>query len=265
VVKMSEPAKKTEREEGLDGKIVTHPAFQRVIESASSEPEEFYAALRTLQTSYEAKEAEAEDLRQKLEEAEKALEKEKRESQRLRPLAFTDGLTGAYNHRYFMEQLETEVRRSDRNRRPLSLLYTDIDNYTDFNTLHGHQAGDYVLKELTGIARKVLRDTDIFARYGGEEFAAIMPDTTEEQAESAAERLRKAVENADLEYKGEKLHFTLSIGVAPHRSESADDLITVADKLMYLGKILGKNCVVSRSYAEKELDFKSSTYSSEKQ
>jgi diguanylate cyclase len=207
---------------------------------------------------------ELEDLRKKLVEERQTRKRYQSEVERLQPLAIIDGLTEAYNHRYFMDQIYTEIYRSIRKERPLTLLFMDIDDFTDFNNTYGHQAGDYVLKELSRIARIVLRETDIFARYGGEEFAAIMPDTTEEKAEYAAERLRKTIENTELEYKGEKLNFTVSIGVAPMRSTESDDLITDADKLMYLGKALGKNCVVSRSFAEDELGVDLSKYSGKK-
>ena len=276
---MGEPAENQTERGGIEGKVLTHPAFQKARELANPESG-FYRALAAIEKDYRALEEENARLREELKakksvdwtdfdqslaRLEEDLRAEKERNARLEPLAITDGMTGAYNHRYFMEQLETEIKRSNRNKRPLALLFTDIDNYTDFNNTYGHQAGDYVLQELVRISKGVLRETDIFARYGGEEFVAIMPDASEEEAEIAAERLRKVIENTKLYYKGQELNFTISIGVAPHRSESSDDLITNADKLMYLAKDLGKNCVVSRKFAEDELDVDLSLYSGKKQ
>ncbi|MBW2982041.1 GGDEF domain-containing protein [Candidatus Woesearchaeota archaeon] len=245
-------------------KVMTHPAFQKARDLANPESG-FYRAIAEAEREYRALEEKSAHLEEENLHLRKELEEEKALTAKLRPLAITDGLTGAYNHRYFREELKTEMKRSDRSKTPLSLLFIDIDDYKSFNDTYGHDAGDYVLQELTRIAKAVLRETDIFARYGGEEFAAILPDTNEEDAKHAAERLRKAVENADLEYKGEKMNFTISIGVAAHRSESADDFITNADKLMYLAKDAGKNCSVTRNFAEKELGIDLSLYSNKKQ
>lgn len=263
---MGETAKKPGSETGdLERKIVTHPAFQRVIESASSKSEGFHEALAEVETHYNAMETENGRLRQELEKTRQALERAEKERERYRPLAIRDGLTGAYNHLYFQEQLETEIKRSGRSGRPVSLIMMDLDYFKMFNDNYGHQAGDYVLKELNKIAGKVLRESDIFARYGGEEFAVILPDTDEKKAEEVAERLRKAVENAGMTYKGQKLEVTLSLGVISEKTESADDIITKADNLLYTAKDLGRNCVVSRNFLEDELDIDLSLYGSEKQ
>jgi diguanylate cyclase (GGDEF)-like protein len=254
---MGEPVRQEDSEKGLEGRILIHPAFQHARDLASSQPDEFRAAMATIESGYNALEQELEKERQ----AKRGLQNE---VERLQRLAIIDGLTGAYNRRYFMEQIETEVRESNRYHNPISLMIIDIDHFKRFNDTQGHQAGDYVLKCLTEIATDVLRETDIFARYGGEEFAVIMPNTNEKQAEEAAERLRQAVESADLHYKDQKLNVTVSIGVASHKTESADDFITKADQPLYAAKDLGRNCVVSRSYAEDELGVDLSQYSSEK-
>jgi len=251
---MGEPAEQPDEREDLDKKVLTHPAFQEVRDLASSQPDEFHAAMATIEDGYSAMEQKVRDLEEKLEAERKEKERYRKEIDRLKPLTIRDGLTGAYNHRYFMDQLETEVRESNRYHNPLSLMIIDIDHFKGFNDNHGHQAGDYVLRCLTEIATNVLRETDIFARYGGEEFAAIMPNTSEKEAEEAAERLRQAVESYDLRYMGQKLSITISVGVASHKTESADDLITKADQPLYVAKDLGRNCVVSRSFAEDVLE-----------
>ncbi|MBW2966756.1 diguanylate cyclase [Candidatus Woesearchaeota archaeon] len=266
---MGEPAEKSNKED-LEGKVLTHPALQRVKELGSSESSGFYQAIQEAEKSYKDIEQKYNESEQKVKELEQRLEKERQENERqkkeidrLKPLAIKDGLTAAFNHRYFVDQLEAGIKEASAENKPLSILMIDIDHFKEFNDNYGHKAGDYVLKQLSFIANTVLRDTDIFARYGGEEFAVIMPNTNEEEAEKAAERLRKAVENAPLHYIGQKLDVTISIGVAPYTSESVDDLIIKADQPLYAAKDLGRNCVVSRSYA-KELGIDLSLYGGKK-
>jgi diguanylate cyclase (GGDEF)-like protein len=236
---MGEPAKKGDSEEGtLDEKVLTHPNFQALREKDSSSSG-FYRAIATVEDAFRTIEAENQRLKDEVE--------------RLRPLVVRDGLTGAYNHRYFREQLEIAVKESSRYSNPLSLMMIDIDHFKRFNDTYGHQAGDYVLKHLTEIAVGVLRETDIFARYGGEEFTVIMSNTTEEDAGIAAERLRQKIENTEFKYKGQKLDVSVSVGVASRKSESADDIIKIADKLLYIAKDSGRNRAISRDFAEKEL------------
>jgi len=260
---MGEPAEKPNKE-NIGSKVIIHPAFQRVKELGSSESSGFYQALQEAEKSYNAMEQKVSKLEKELEQERQENELQKKEIERLKPLAIKDGLTAAFNHRYFIEQLEAGIEENFIEGNPLSLLMIDIDHFKEFNDTYGHQAGDYVLKQLSFIANTVLRETDIFARYGGEEFAVIMPSTNEKEAEEAAERLRKAVESADLQYRGEKLDVTISVGVAPHTSESVDELITKADQPLYAAKELGRNCVVTRTYAEKELGIDLSSYSGEK-
>ena len=254
---MGEPAERRKAERGdLEEKVVSLPAFDRLREQGSSESSGFYRALEEAEKEYTQMEA-------RLNESERQSQEKDVQISELKKMAFRDGLTGAYNHRYFIDSLEAEVKEAEAEGNPLSLLVIDIDHFKMFNSMYGHKAGDYVLRQLTHVAADVLRDTDIFARYGGEEFAVIMPMTAEKEAEEAAERLRNAVKDADLEYRGKKLNVTISVGVASHNTESADDLFTKADQVLYAAKHLGRDCVVSRSYAE-ELGVDSSQYSSEK-
>ncbi|NIN64990.1 MAG: diguanylate cyclase, partial [Anaerolineae bacterium] len=96
---------------------------------------------------------------------------------RLVERANTDGLTDLYNHRHFQERLATEISRSQRFDRPLSVIMLDIDQFKVLNDTHGHPIGDVVLQEIAQILITELRDIDVVARYGGEEFALILPET----------------------------------------------------------------------------------------
>ncbi|MEJ2695588.1 MAG: diguanylate cyclase [Candidatus Sulfobium sp.] len=108
-------------------------------------------------------------------------------------MATTDGLTGLLNHRLFQEKLTGEFKRLNRLSGPLALLLADIDYFKKVNDTYGHPVGDIVLKGVSGVIRKTIRDIDIPARYGGEEFAVILPGTDAAGAQNIAERLRKAV------------------------------------------------------------------------
>lgn len=184
--------------------------------------------------------------------AEKHLEFANKELDKLRPLTIRDAMTGAYNHAYFEDQLEKEIERSNRHNVPVSLVMMDIDYFKKFNDSYGHQAGDFVLKQLSNLGESHFRHEDYFARYGGEEFAVILPDTREQDAFVAAEHFRNLVKETDFKYKGQDLNVTLSVGVAQHMSESADRLVTKADDLLYLAKELGRDCTLSYSSAENE-------------
>src|SRR4051794_23539215 len=164
--------------------------------------------------------------------------------------ALRDGLTKAFNKRYFAERLENEYQYAVRHDSPLSLVFLDIDHFKKINDLNGHQAGDYVLVELAGLVNNALRNEDIFARYGGEEFAIISRGTDVADAAALAERLRRAVEEHEFMYDGNRIAVSISVGVAraprPGVSTPAE-LLVVADETMYEAKRSGRNrvCVAS--------------------
>jgi len=163
-------------------------------------------------------------------------------------LATIDGLTGLYNHRYFQQRLEEEIQRADRMKLPLSLIIIDIDYFKQYNDNHGHPAGDKVLQQISRILRKNIRGVDIAARYGGEEFAAILVDTTPEEAVDVAERIRQMVEEFPFAGREEQPagRLTISMGVAsyPANAHKKDDLIKMADDALYKAKYISKNKVV---------------------
>lgn len=166
---------------------------------------------------------------------------------RLERLAVTDGLTGVFNHRRFQEQLQAELIRSERHKRPMGVLMVDVDFFKKVNDAMGHPAGDELLRRLAEVLGADLRQTDLIARYGGEEFAVILPETTKSEAMQVAERMRMAVEariNAGPTVFPMKV--TVSIGVAtfPEDGKSGEQVLTAADQAMYVAKRQGRNRVI---------------------
>ena len=165
----------------------------------------------------------------------------------LETIAITDGLTRAYNRRYFMERLKQEVKRLSRyGGTPMSLFMIDIDHFKKVNDTYGHQAGDAVLAGLSELVRSKLRDTDIFARYGGEEFALIAPETDHAGALVLADRLRSMIGQTAFDHSSRSLKVTVSMGLATWTTELKDDfekLIGLADAALYKAKESGRNRV----------------------
>ncbi len=158
-------------------------------------------------------------------------------------LKTTDGLTGAFNKRYFEEDLEREIFRFLRYERPLSLLMMDIDYFKKINDEYGHLAGDRVLSQLGTLISTNLRVEDTFCRYGGEEFAVLMPEMDEPGAIEMAERLRKLVAEGHFDFEGVDLPVTISIGIAEAdvTMSGPDDFVRVVDERLYKAKDLGRN------------------------
>jgi diguanylate cyclase (GGDEF)-like protein len=171
--------------------------------------------------------------------------------EQVRDLAHRDGLTRLYNHLYFMDLLESEVRRARRYRRAVSLLFIDIDHFKQVNDRFGHQAGDQVLMRLARIFESCVRDTDLVGRYGGEEFVVLLPESSEREGTALAERLRSAVEAHAFDVEADHAHITLSIGVAsffPEQVGTGDDLVRAADEALMRAKGAGRNCVYSHLF-----------------
>lgn len=174
---------------------------------------------------------------------------------RTEKLAFTDPLTELYNHRFFQETLLQEFTRSERYKKPLSLMIIDIDFFKKFNDTYGHLVGDKVLKHVSVIFKSSMRDQiDTVARYGGEEFGVILPETSLEGAAVFAERIRKKVEESFIPEGDKKLKVTLSIGVScisVTKCTKTSDLIEAADQALYKAKAEGRNQV--QTYKEPEV------------
>jgi diguanylate cyclase (GGDEF)-like protein len=161
-------------------------------------------------------------------------------------LAITDGLTGLFNHRHFQERLSQEFKRMERFPEPMSLLIIDIDYFKKINDSYGHPVGDSVLKKVTDIIRKTIRNIDVASRYGGEEFAVILIGTDARGAKKMAERLRKAVMNMKFSADTKTFSVTISIGIStyPDSITGKEELIERADKALYHAKDKGRNCCV---------------------
>lgn len=161
-------------------------------------------------------------------------------------LTIADGLTGINNKRYFLEYLEREMGRSHRYQRTLSLMMFDIDHFKQINDVHGHLAGDYVLREMAQSIKRLVRREQCFARYGGEEFAIVMPEDGPDKARLFAEKIRKLVEDKRFLFEDKDIPVTISLGVAevaPEMSEPSQ-FIKVADANLYKAKKSGRNRVV---------------------
>jgi diguanylate cyclase (GGDEF)-like protein len=176
---------------------------------------------------------------------------QKRAETTLKSLAASDGLTGLANRRSFDQALAKEWSRAQRTKKPLSLLFADVDHFKLYNDLHGHQKGDECLRAVASvIGENAFRPADLSARYGGEEFAIIMPETDHKSARNLAERLRRALSNLRIAHgaPGVGPLVTLSIGIAtkpPREDVSWDWLLGQADQALYAAKHSGRNRVVS--------------------
>jgi diguanylate cyclase (GGDEF)-like protein len=166
------------------------------------------------------------------------------EVSRLFKLATEDGLTKAFVHRYLMDIFENEMKRAKRQKTQMSFLMTDIDHFKKFNDTWGHQAGDFVLEQVSAILlANVRKNIDFVGRYGGEEFGIIMPATDKKGAVLTAEKLRKLIENAKFNWKGTILEVRISIGVSTVFAGSVpkETIVKWADKALYHSKESGRN------------------------
>jgi diguanylate cyclase (GGDEF)-like protein len=180
---------------------------------------------------------------------------QKRAETALQTLAASDGLTGLANRRCFDQALAAEWSRAQRAKKPLSLLFADVDHFKLYNDLHGHQKGDDCLRQVAAlVGENALRPADLSARYGGEEFAIIMPETENEGARKVAERLRRSLAALRLAHgaPGAGSVLTLSIGIVtqiPSDLVCSDWLLRQADQALYAAKHSGRNRVVSADEA----------------
>ncbi len=162
-------------------------------------------------------------------------------------MTIMDGLTQIHNKRYLFEALEREIIRGRRHERDLSTLLFDIDHFKRINDVHGHLAGDFVLKELARIVQSRIRRDEVFARYGGEEFAIILPETGMDGALALAESIRQKVAEHAFVFQADSIRVTISIGVAllKDTDRTASDLIKRVDERLYNAKNSGRNRVCS--------------------
>ena len=158
--------------------------------------------------------------------------------------ALRDGLTKAFNKKYFLSRLDTELAYARRHKTPLSLVMIDVDFFKKVNDNFGHPAGDAVLVTLGGIVHRTIRAEDVFARYGGEEFAVICRGVARDSACILAERLRSICELTSFEHEGKRMPVTISLGVAGYPefgAETSLQLVAAADEALYTSKHAGRN------------------------
>jgi two-component system, cell cycle response regulator len=161
-------------------------------------------------------------------------------------MATQDELTGVFNRREFNRLLNIELERSRRDGRPVSMVMVDIDHFKSINDTYGHQSGDDALRWISALLKREVRPGDIVARYGGEEFAMILPNTSLMDAFAVAERIRQQI-NAELVpiQNQQVIAVTASLGCAtfPQMADSEDQLMSAADKALYVAKESGRNRV----------------------
>lgn len=158
-----------------------------------------------------------------------------------------DPLTGLFNRRHMEDSLERELLRAERTKAPVTVLMMDIDHFKRLNDVYGHEAGDFLLRELGAMLRSQVRGGDISCRYGGEEFLMIMAETDLEAGHQRAEDLRQQVSGLQVRYRGDMLRkITVSIGVAafPLHGDSAATIVKAADEALYRAKRQGRDRVV---------------------
>jgi len=168
------------------------------------------------------------------------------EFRRVQETAERDALTHLANRRVFDRELGAEAARWDRYRRPLALLTLDVDHFKSVNDRFGHEAGDAVLRAVATTLDSAVRDTDLAARVGGEEFAVLLPESTLDAANEAAERLRRDVERLAVQWNGSPILVRISVGVSacPECVGHPRELPRSADAALYQAKHEGRNRVV---------------------
>jgi len=173
----------------------------------------------------------------------------KSHSERLSKEATTDGLTGAYNRRFFDERFAAEFGRAQRQNIPLTLIMLDVDFFKNYNDCYGHPAGDKVLVSIVAAIKLQLhRPTDVVVRYGGEEFAVILPDSDANGGGSIAEKLRVAVSDLNIPHGKSTIadHITISVGITTYQPDTACNaacFLETVDSALYSAKHGGRNCV----------------------
>ena len=163
------------------------------------------------------------------------------QSRRLKDLAVTDPLTGAYNRRYFEEQISQSLEGWGRCKRPSTLVLLDIDHFQEVNDRLGHGVGDEALKLLVNLISSRIRGVDTLCRYGGEEFAVLLSETSARHGIRLADELRQRVQESELVPEGQ---LTVSAGVCDiSAAADAQDWLRQADEALYRAKIAGRNRV----------------------
>jgi diguanylate cyclase (GGDEF)-like protein len=168
---------------------------------------------------------------------------------RVRQLAYRDGLTGIFNRRFFEMRILEELERARRYHLALTIMMIDLDGFKSLNDEFGHLLGDEALRQMAAIFSEQMRKADVVCRFGGDEFAILLPETSGQNAQRAAEKLRRTV--AGWSFPGVPRPMTVSVGIAsfPEHGASRDELIKTADDALYRAKQEGRNRVVLSAVA----------------
>jgi diguanylate cyclase (GGDEF)-like protein len=167
----------------------------------------------------------------------------------LKEESIMDELTGKYNRRYILVELEKEIERARRYKHTLAGIMIDVDDFKKFNDRYGHLLGDTILKEVTNVFDHCIRTIDILGRYGGDEFIIILPEATTETAKVVAERIKKAIREQSIAFKKKALKVTVSIGLhyfSDLTNVDKNDFIEKIDQALYLAKTAGKNRIAAK-------------------
>ncbi len=170
------------------------------------------------------------------------------ERERLAQLSIRDDLTELFNRRHLARVLPAEFERARRYQYPLSAMMTDIDGLKAINSKHGHRCGSAVIRHVAGIIWRAVRISDVCFRYGGDEFLLLLPSTPAKGALILGRRLCRLVAKAPLDFEGNTLSLSISIGIATFHRESCgshDDLVKISDQALYRAKAAGGNTVVA--------------------
>ena len=170
----------------------------------------------------------------------------------LKLLASIDPMTKLFNRRYLTQISEHTLDLAKREQENLSVIMLDIDKFKFINDTYGHQIGDNVIISLSNKLIENQRKSDIICRYGGEEFVILLPNTSQNNAEKVAEKIRKDVESLTLKFELHKdLKFTISLGVsevAIENENSIESVLKRADDALYEAKESGRNKVCSKAF-----------------
>ncbi len=172
--------------------------------------------------------------------------------ERVKQLAYLDGLTGIFNRRFFEMRILEEIERARRYQTGMAVIMADIDQFKRLNDEFGHVLGDEVLRQASSIFHQQVRKVDVVCRYGGEEFGILLAQVNTDQTLAVAEKLRRIV--AGWQFPGVPRTVTVSVGAAvfPQHGTTRDELVKAADSALYAAKQLGRNAVCMANEARPE-------------
>ncbi|MCU0664066.1 MAG: diguanylate cyclase [Myxococcota bacterium] len=227
------------------------PLIYTILLTAKTEREELIYALENGAHNFQSKPIAPEELRSHVAVGKRLVEaddKLKEYTAQMELLATIDSLTGVFNRRHFLTLADKEFRRALRYGRDLSVLMIDVDYFKKINDTHGHAIGDQALCAVTLACTKGLRENDLFGRLGGEEFCAVLPETTTQNAQFVAERLRKAVEDEKVVSVHGQVMLAVSIGVSSllPGETTIEGVLRRADNALYTAKDQGRNRVATQ-------------------